>query len=87
MVAQQLAGVDEEAKSFRPTLTKDGLRTRYTIVEGRGKNTLSLVYGQKKFGIRAVEEKFVSMIHDLNRTSYPALPRTIRGSGGGLKKR
>jgi hypothetical protein len=75
MVAQQLAGVDGRAKAFQPKLTKDELFQRYQLVEVRGKkksNTLTLVYQDKGFGIRKVEELFFALIHGMNRTSYPS---------------
>jgi hypothetical protein len=75
IVAEQLAGKDEQAKAFQPQLTKEELFARYTLVEMRGKrksNTLTLVFGGQGFGIRKIEERFVDLLHDLNRTSYPS---------------
>ncbi|MEF2279076.1 hypothetical protein V3W47_12270 [Deinococcus sp. YIM 134068] len=75
VVAQQLAGHDAPARSFRPTLEFTDLTRQYSIVRernGRAANTLTLQYAGYSFGIRKIEEQVLRLFNELGRPSYPA---------------
>ncbi len=75
LLAQQLSLHDPDAKAARPSLTKDELFARYTLITSHGArtaNTLTVQYGRQKIGIRKIEESIVDLFMDLTRPGYPS---------------
>ncbi len=75
LLAQRLSAKDPELKKARPKLTEKELFSRYTLVTERGDtvaNTLTLTFQGKEEGIRKLEERVVSLFHNLNRSGYPS---------------
>ena len=80
IVAQRLSLTDEEARTIQEQLTVEKLFDRY---EQTAKKTLTLKYGDRKEGIRSVENKVVNFFRDtMNRTSFPHAPGHNTGSWG-----
>ncbi len=83
LLAQQLSSLDQDGQVARPGLERAQLFDRYRLITARGSNTantLTVVYAERKFGIRKLEESVIQLFLDLKRPSYPSSAPYVTGN-------